>query len=70
MFKATSLVTLLFTGAISANQLYFAPGNQFYDYGVETPQGTTVFDMIHHPEKLHPHFAATYKPLTTILKSS
>ena len=26
--------------------------------------------MIHHPEKLHPHFSATYKPLTRLLLSS
>ena len=26
--------------------------------------------MIHHPDKLHPHFAETYKPLTRLLLSS
>ena len=25
--------------------------------------------MIHHPENLHPKFAETYKPLTTVLKN-
>lgn len=31
----TSLIALLCVGVANAQQLYFAPGNQFYDYGVE-----------------------------------
>ena len=65
----TSLMTLLCAGYASAEQLYFAPGNQFYDYGVEKASQATVFDQIHHPENLHPQFAVTQKPLTKVLKS-
>ena len=65
----TSLMTLLCAGYASAEQLYFAPGNKFYDYGVETAGQATVFDQIHHPENLHPQFAETYKPLTSVLKN-
>ena len=70
MFKQSKLVALLLAGVISAEQLYFAPGNQFYDYGVEQASQSTVFDMIHHPENLHPAFAKTFKPLTTVLRNS
>ena len=69
MFK-TTLAALMLANNVTANDLFFSQGNKFYDFGIQSPVNQSPFELIHHPEDLHPHFAATYKPLTSLLKAN
>ena len=69
MFK-TTVAAIMLANNVSAHDFYFSPGNRFYNFGIETAAGASEFDLIHHPEDLHPHFAATYKPLTNLLRKN